>query len=86
MASSAFEELRSFHAFLSRKLEENGSEAPSPEEALDLWRMEHPTPEEHEANLEAIRQGLEDLEAGRMRPAREFLAEMCRKYNVPEKP
>jgi predicted transcriptional regulator len=86
MASSAFEELRSFHAFLSRKLEENGSEALSPEEALDLWRMEHPTPEEHEANLEAIRQGLEDLEAGRMRSAREFLAEMRRKYIVPEKP
>ncbi|MBV8230440.1 MAG: hypothetical protein JO329_10695 [Planctomycetaceae bacterium] len=83
MASSAFEELHSFHAFVSRKLEENGSDALSPEEALDLWRMEHPTPEEHAAILEAIHQGLEDMQAGRMRPAREFLAEMRRKYSIP---
>lgn len=81
MASIALEELRSFHEFIVKKLEENGPEALTPEEALDLWRFENPTPEEHEANLKAIRDGLEDLNAGRVRPAREVLAELRAKYS-----
>jgi prevent-host-death family protein len=32
---------------------------------------------------EAIRQGLEDIEAGRTRPAEEFFEEMRRKYAIP---
>lgn len=86
MASIALEELRSFHEFIVKKLEESGPEAFSPEEALDLWRLENPTPEEHEANLKAIQEGLEDMKAGRMRPAREVLAELRAEYNVPDAP
>jgi predicted transcriptional regulator len=32
---------------------------------------------------EAIRQGLEDVAAGRTRPAEEFFQEMRRKYAIP---
>jgi predicted transcriptional regulator len=32
---------------------------------------------------DAIRQGLEDVEAGRVRPAEEFFEEMRQKYGIP---
>lgn len=36
--------------------------------------------------VEGIRRGLADIEAGRTRPAAEFLAELQQKYNLPAKP
>jgi hypothetical protein len=33
--------------------------------------------------IESIRAGLEEMEAGKGRPAAEFFAEMNRKYNIP---
>lgn len=86
MNSPTIEDLRLFHEFIGRKLEEQGSETLTPEEALDLWRLENPEPAELAANLEAIREGLADLEAGRVHPAREVLAELRRKYRISESP
>ena len=87
MASALFDELRSFHAFLTEKIEANGSEPLSPEEALELWRIENPTPEEREATVNAVRESLEDMRAGDPgRPGREVLAEIRRKHNLPNSP
>lgn len=36
--------------------------------------------------VEGIRRGLEDVEAGRTRPASEFLEELRLKFNIPETP
>lgn len=36
--------------------------------------------------VEGIRRGLEDVEAGRTRPASEFFEELRQKFNIPEKP
>jgi hypothetical protein len=35
---------------------------------------------------DAIRQGLEDVESGRVRPAEEFFEDMLRKYAIPVRP
>lgn len=86
MTSQTPEDLRLFHEFIGRKLAEDGPEALTPEEALELWRLENPTSEELAANLEAIRQGLDDLKAGRVHPARDTLADMRQKYRIPESP
>jgi hypothetical protein len=83
MASTIVDELRSFHEFIARKLREDGQQPPSPEECLDLWRMENPTPEEHKANLQAIREGLEDMRAGRGIPLEEFDREFRERLGLP---
>jgi len=86
MSLSALKELEAFHRFLSKKLEETGEEPLSPEEALDLWRLENPPPQEHAAAVDAIRAGLEDMWAGRVQPARDVLVELQRKHNIPDVP
>lgn len=65
-----------FYAFLSSQLE-NGARDKSPEELLQFWR------EQHAAAVEDIRQGIRDLESGRLRPLREADEELRRKYNIP---
>lgn len=49
---------------------------------MDVYRelMGIGSDEEFAASVAAIREGLEDVRAGRTRPAREFLEELGRKY------
>ena len=75
------DELENFQRFALQKLQ-NG-DAQSIEELFDLWRIEHPTPEEVSEIHAAIRQGLADIKAGRGRPADEVMDELSRKYNLP---
>lgn len=82
METTTTDELRSFHAFLTRLLDDlNGQAPPSPEECVDLWRLDHPTPEEHAATLDAIREGLADMHAGRTTPAKEVFREIREMLN-----
>jgi hypothetical protein len=55
-------ELESFHDFLTQHL----PRAPllSPEEALDLWRADHPADEDAQETVAALREALSDMEAG----------------------
>jgi predicted transcriptional regulator len=52
------------------------------DELFDLWRIEHPSPEEQAEVDEAIREGLADLAAGRYRPASEVMTELCAKHGI----
>ncbi|WP_152053964.1 hypothetical protein [Tautonia marina] len=70
---------RAFQAFLQEKLDED-SDSLLLEDYLDLWHYENQDEVERKATLEAIREGLADVEAGRTRPAREALAELRRKH------
>lgn len=79
---TSIDELRSFHEFVGRKLAEGGSDPLSPQDCLDLWLFENQMPEERSATLEAIRQGLDDLSAGRTRPAEDVLGNLCRKHGL----
>jgi predicted transcriptional regulator len=66
--------LASFHQFIGDQLASESASQISPEQALALWR-------EFEQSLAAIRDGLADEEAGRMRPADEVLREMLNELN-----
>ena len=48
---------------------------------ISRWINENSFDEEREEALAAIRQGLEDMYAGRTRSAREAIAELRRKHN-----
>lgn len=63
MATDFTTELGRFHQFVRDCLD--GPRASlSPEEALDLWRVQHPTLEEFESSLRAVREAIEDMERG----------------------
>lgn len=68
MATDTRSELQDFQAFLVRQLAKEGP-MPSPEECVALWR-------ERCEVLAAVREGLEDVAAGRVRPYEEVIEEL----------
>lgn len=56
-------ELADFQGFLT-EIVAGGNANLSPEEALDLWRDRHPDPDEFAADVEAVREALDDMNAG----------------------
>ncbi len=77
-------QLEAFHRFVDEQLR-NGGRNLSPEECLELWRAQHPTPEALEESLRAVQQSLADMEAGdKGRPLDEVVDEIRRKHNLPQ--
>jgi hypothetical protein len=74
-------ELANFHAFVGEQLA-RGGDSLSPEDALDLWRDQHPDPAFEDAT-EEIREALEDMANGdRGRPIEEFHREFCQRNGI----
>ncbi len=67
--------LASFHKFVERQLASEAIVLMSPEEALALWREEHET-------LAAIREGLEDVAAGRTKTLESFDRDFRQRHGV----
>ena len=67
------ETLAEFHKFVGQQLSHPGAASMSPEEALARWR-------EHQETLEAVREGLADIDAGRTRPVEELIQELKARY------
>jgi predicted transcriptional regulator len=65
MSTTTQSELQSFHEFVGRQLSNGGSNL-SPEDALLLWR-------ERQETIASIQRGLDDVDAGRVKPWREVL-------------
>jgi hypothetical protein len=82
MATEHIDELRAFRDFVDAQLGDGGSSL-TPEECLGFWVFENLSDEEREEYIVWIRRGLEDLDAGRTRPAREALAELRRFRSLP---
>jgi hypothetical protein len=80
MATDPHSELAQFQQFVGQHVQ-NGTPL-SPEEVLDLWRIEHPQSLDDDAI--AIRQALADFDAGEMGvPLDEFEREFRRRHNLP---
>jgi predicted transcriptional regulator len=84
MATDRANDLLALKTFIDDQL--LGEPVPTVDEALARWEYENESDEEREATLEAIRRGLADVEAGRVVPAREAVAELRRKRQLPELP
>lgn len=85
MATDRGNDLRAFTSFATEKLSQ-GEANLTLNDALYLWDHENQTEAEREDTRQAIQRGLADVEAGRVRPAREAIAELRRKHNLPELP
>lgn len=85
MSSNVEHELASFHRFVAAKLAENKLDL-SPEDAVDLWRVEHPYLEEFDDATEAVMEALADMEAGDVgRPFEEFDREFRARHHIPSR-
>lgn len=67
--------LESFHQFVAEQLRSHQRANISPEEALALWR-------ERQDSIEALREGLDDVEAGRVKALDEFLRDFENRHRI----
>jgi predicted transcriptional regulator len=84
MAYDRWNDLRAFLRFLDAKLE-TSPEGLTLDDVLAQWDYETQSEEERQETLEAIRQGLKDVDEGRSYPVEEVLAELRRKHNLPSR-
>ena len=82
MSTQRIDDIRAFRSFLDEMLAQAGDDL-TLDGILELWEFENASDREREATLAAIREGLEDADAGKTRPAREVLSEVQRKFNLP---
>jgi hypothetical protein len=69
------EVLNAFHQFAEDWLANRGAE--SLQELVDMWELEHPTPELHQQNVAAVQAAIRDMENGdRGRPATKVVQEL----------
>ena len=83
MATDRSNDLRAFKVFIDDQLANGGTEL-TLDEALSRWEYENSPEEEREETIRAIQRGLEDMYAGRTKPAEEVLRDLCRKHGLPE--
>jgi len=83
MATERSNDLRAFRDFADSRLSNEGS-ALTLDEALGLWDIENATEDERASTVEAVREALSNMRAGDTGiPAREFIADIRRRYNLP---
>jgi predicted transcriptional regulator len=76
MSTELHGELLEFYEFVGQQVADRNVEI-SPEQAVELWRHRR-------REIEAIREGLADVEAGRTRPIEEFIEEFRQRHQIPE--
>jgi hypothetical protein len=86
MATERINDLIAFKSFIEEELSSGGAGL-TLDEALARWECENQTDHERTESVEAVREALDDMRAGDMgTPAREFLAELRRKYHLLARP
>ena len=80
---STVTDLVQFRDFLNSQLAQAHATL-SPEEALDLWRLEHPHPDELSASVADLKVSLAEIDSGEaLHDARNISAEIRRKLGLP---
>lgn len=74
-------ELYQFSEFVTGKLESGGSDL-TPEQCLELWRLQHPTPSQYAENVRSIQSAIDEMESGNGgTPADELHSRLRSKYS-----
>lgn len=84
MAIERANDLRAFIDFASAKLVTDTSDI-TLDEALNRWEHENETDDEREETIRAIREGLDEMYAGRGRPFEEFDREFRERHGLPSR-
>ncbi len=83
MATERANDLRAFKGFIDEQLSNGGADL-TLDEALARWEYENAPEDEREETIRAIQRGLDDMHAGRTRPAEDALRDLCRKHGLSE--
>jgi hypothetical protein len=82
--SNVMSDLAQFYDFIGSRLNQGAGDL-TPEEALELWRAEHPGPGDFEDSVAAIQEALDDIGAGdKGRPFEEFDRDFRARHQIPE--
>jgi hypothetical protein len=81
MATDRANDLLAFKKFIDEQLSNGGAELKL-DEVLARWEYENQTPEEQLETIQAIREGLEEMDAGKSKPVHEVIAELRKKHDV----
>jgi len=73
-------ELDQFHEFARQKLGNGGAD--SLEELVELWKSQTLGSDELKESLQALEQGIADVEAGRVRPVEDVFRDLVARYDV----
>src|SRR5262245_49993059 len=84
MSIARINDPRAFRDFLDATLSDGGPDL-TLDDALGLWEQENQTEDERAETHRAIRQGLADIEAGRVRPFEEFDREFREERGYPSR-
>ncbi len=79
MSTESSTELQRYHQFQKELLTQGRTDL-SPEEVLRLWRAQQ---QDYADTVEAIREGLVDVKAGRTEPLEHFDRKFREKHNIP---
>ncbi len=82
MALARVDDARAFREFLDRALSSGAGDL-SLQDILDHWECDNAPDEEKQETIRAIQRGFDDIEAGRVRPARAALEEIRRRHQLP---
>lgn len=83
MATDVSQELEAFRRFLGEQLS-SGQTSLTPEGCLALWRVHHPTSRALRADVQAVQEALDDMDAGETgQPFDQFLAEFRARSGLP---
>ena len=83
MATDRANDLHAFKSFVDEQLAKS-EPVPTVAEVIARWEYENETEDDREETLNAIRRGFADIEAGRVMPARQAVAELRRKLGLSE--
>lgn len=82
--STTLEELNRFRDFAEAKLS-NGESDWSLGQLVELWHFENPTPEQREADFQAVKEALRDLDNGDCgEPLEDVMREIRDKHGLPQ--
>jgi hypothetical protein len=82
MATVRGQDLHAFKCFVEQQLPADA--VPTVDEMIAKWNYEKETADERRVTLEAIGEGLTDVDAGRVMSAKAAMVELRRKHNLPE--
>ena len=75
------EDIRQFAAYATARISNGGADL-TRQELFEMWMLENPPAGELEEVNAIIRQGLDDIDAGRSQPVEGVMARLDAKYNL----
>lgn len=76
-------DLEQFHQFVGEQLA-RGEQLMTPEECLEVWRLNHPTPDEMAESIATIEEGLAQMRRGEGTPLGEFVRRFRAEKGIPD--